>query len=246
MTSSRSPDETEPLPNIDALVDQRVLLLKHLRDPKQRGDLTDAAAGEALAHASVLFDALVGWARDHVIGRTVQGIQSAPYAPGTKRERELGEERPWDDRDLQRAGSEYEFDDPTINKKIIVELTRGASSMLGEQLSSQLSDAFDGLLFGQQYELVRPRKSGLMGPARELWHLRLKACQQVEFYAAPVAARKLLLNAFPTHMGSICRKIRRRERLIKWEQRLTKHFDDFLVTDALETAFTRGPGITIT
>ena len=241
MTSSRSPDETEPLPNIDALVDQRVLLLKHLRDPKQRGDLTDAAAGEALAHASVLFDALVGWARDHVIGRTVQGIQSAPYAPGTKRERELGEERPWDDRDLQRAGSEYEFDDPTINKKIIVELTRGASSMLGEQLSSQLSDAFDGLLFGQQYELVRPRKSGLMGPARELWHLRLKACQQVEFLRGTGCSKETALERVSDAYGlNLSEKYAGRERLIKWEQRLTKHFDDFLVTDALETAFNQG------
>ena len=28
--------------------------------------------------------------------------------------------------------------------------------------------------------------------------------------------------------------------MIKWEQRLVEHFDSFLVTDALETAFNKG------
>ena len=207
--------------------------LNSLKDPEQRGVHTDAAAHEALTLASMLIDALAGWARDHVIGRTVRGIQSAPYAPGTKRERELGDDRPWDDRDLQRLGSEYEFDNPTINKKIIVELNVLTSRVLGRRLSFQLSEAFEGLLFGQQYELVRPCKSGLKGPAHELWNLRLKACQQVAFFrgagsskeeALELVANAYGLNPLDQNAGQ--------ERLIKWEQRLEEYFDSFLVTAA--------------
>lgn len=241
MTTPQPPDVNAPQPKGDALLNRVIPRLKRLRDPEQRGAHIDAAAHEALTLASMLFDALAGWARDHVIGRTVQGIQSAPYAPGTKRERELGDDRPWDDRDLQRLGSEYEFDDPIINKKIIVELTKATSTVLGRQLSFQLSEAFEGLLFGQQYELVRPCKSGMKGPAHELWHLRLKACRQVEFFRGSGSSKEEALELVGDAYGlNQSEQNAGQERLIKWEQRLLEHFDEFLVTDALETAFNLG------
>ncbi len=241
MTTSQSPDEKAPLPNIVGLLNQVIPRLKRLRDPEQRGDRTDAAASEALTLASMLFNALAGWARDHVIGRSIEGIPRVPYAPGTKRERELGEERPWDDLGLQRLGSEYEFDDPTINKKVVVELTRGAWRVLGRQLSFQLSEAFEGLLFGQQYELVRPCKSGLKGPAHELWHLRFKACQQVAFLRGSGCDKEKALERVSDAYGfNRSERYAGLERLIKWEQRLEEHFDKFLVSDALESAYNQG------
>ncbi len=241
MTTSQSPDEKAPLPNVDGLLNQVIPRLKHLRDPEQRGDHTDAAASEALTLASMLFDALAGWARDHVIGRSIEGIPRVSYAPGTKRERELGEERPWDDLGLQRLGSKYEFDDPTINKQVVVELTSGAWRVLGRQLSFQLSEAFEGLLFGQQYELVRPCKSSLKGPAHELWHLRFKACQQVEFLLGGGCDKDKALERVSDAYGlNRSKRVAGAERLIKWKQRLEKHFDELLVSDALESASNLG------
>lgn len=241
MTTPQPPDVNAPQPKGDALLNRVIPRLKRLRDPEQRGAHIDAAAHEALTLASMLFDALAGWARDHVIGRKVQGIPSAPYASGTKRERELGDDRPWDDCDLQRLGSEYKFDDPTLNKKIIVELTEATSRVLGQQLSFQLAEAFEGLLFGQQYELVRPCKSGMKGPSHELWNLRLKACQLVEFLRGTGCNKEKALELVADAYGlNHSERSAGPERLIKWEQRLVEHFDKFLVTDALETAFNLG------
>ena len=97
------------------------------------------------------------------------------------------------------------------------------------------------MLFGQQYELVQPCKTGLKGPARELWYLRLKACQYVAFLrgtgctkeeALAKASKVLGLNASERSAGP--------ERLLQWKQRLKLHFDKFLITDALESAFNLG------
>ena len=241
MNTPQSPDDTSPLPSVDAFVGQVVLRLKHLRDPEQRGDRTDAAASEALTLASMLFNALAGWARDHVIGRTIKGIPRVAYAPGTKRERELGEERPWDDLGLQALGSKYNFDDRTINKKIVVELISGASRVLGHQLSSQLSEAFEGMLFGQQYELVHPCKPRLKGPAHELWHLRFKACRYVAFLRGMGCSKENALEQVSEAFGlNESERSAGPERLLKWEQRLRKHFDEFLLSDAVESAFNLG------
>ena len=241
MNAPQSPDETSLLPNVDALLGRVVPRLKHLRDPEQRGDRTDAAASEALTLASMLFNALAGWARDHVIGRTIEGIPRVPYAPGIKREQELGEERPWDDLRLQDLGAKYEFDKPTINKKIVVELTSDAWRVLGRQLSFELSEAFEGLLFGQQYELVQPRKSGLKGPAHELWYLRLKAYQYVEFLRGTGCkkekALEIVCDAYGLNESERCGG---RGRLLKWGPRLKRHFDEYLLSDALDSACKRG------
>ena len=241
MKTPQSLDKKPPLPNVDALLDRVIPRLKRLRDPERRGDRTDAAASEALTLASMLFNALAGWARDHIIGRSIEGIPRVPYAPGTRRERELGEERPWDDLGLQRLGSEYEFDDPTINKKIIIELTRGASGVFGRQLSFQLLEAIEGLLFGQTYGLVKREPVRLKGAGHKRWHLRFKAVCYVHFLvgtrlkkrdAQDTVADAYGENISPTASG--------RDTLIQWERRLAKHFDRFLVTDALEAAFNQG------
>ena len=241
MNTPQLPDETSPLPNVDAFVGRLILQLKHLRDPEQRGDRTDAAAAKSLTLASMLFNALAGWARDHAIGRTVAGIPGVPYAAGMKREKELGDDRPWDDVGLQELGVKYEFDDPTINKKILVELISGASGVLGHQLSSKLSEAFEGLLFGQQFELVQPRKSGLKGPAHELWYLRLKACQYVAFLRGTGCTKEEALEQVSDEYGlNESARSAGPERILQWRQRLKKHFDEILVTDALESAYNRG------
>ena len=176
-----------------------------------------------------------------MIGRTVQGIPPRVYDPGTSRERELGDDRPWDDPGLQMTGSDYEFDDPLINKKLIIELLRSMHSVLGHQLTYQLSQAFEGLLFGQQYELVKPEPVRLKGAGHELWHLRFKAIQYVHFLMGTdlkkgVSQDKVAdaygMNESPAVPG--------RETLTKWEQRLTDMFDDAVVKDSLEGAFNIG------
>ena len=144
MNTPRSPDEETPLPNVDALLGRVVPRLKHLRDPEQRGDLTDAAASEALTLASMLFNALAGWARDHVIGRAINGISAAPYQSGTVRERNLGDDRPWDNPNLEQVGASYEFNDSRANKKLIIELLDPMDRALGTRLSSELIQAFEG------------------------------------------------------------------------------------------------------
>ena len=227
--------------NIDPVVGRFLSELKRLRNAEERGSNVDAAAHKALVLASMLFNVLAGWARDHVIGRTVQGIQSAPYAPGTRRERELGDDRPWDDPGLQNIGSDYEFDDPLINKRLIIELLHPTARILGNKLSYELSQAFEGLLFGQQYELVKPEPVRFKGPAHELWHLRFKAVCHVHFLvgtghkkgeAQGKVADAYRLNDSPAVSG--------RETLTKWERRLTDLFDTFLVKDTLEGAFNHG------
>lgn len=230
-----------PRSNIDPIVERFLSELKRLRNAEERGSNVDAAAHDTLVLASMLFDILARWARDHVIGRTVQGIQSAPYAPGTRRERELGDDRPWDDPGLQNIGSDYEFDDPLINKRLIIELLRATGEILGHKLSSELSQAFEGLLFGQQYELVKPEPVRFKGAGHELWHLRFKAVRHVHFLVGTglkkgVAQGKVAdayrLNDSPAVSG--------RETLTKWERRLTNLFDTFLVKDTLEGAFNNG------
>ena len=78
----------------------------------------DADAHEALKLGSRLFNFLAGWARDHLVGRTISGIPSAPSALGTSRERALGHERPWDDPDLEAQGAAYDFGNPELNHGI--------------------------------------------------------------------------------------------------------------------------------
>ena len=241
MTASRSPDEKTPLPKGDALLNLVVPRLKRLRDPELRGAHIDAAAHEALTLASMLFDALAGWARDHVIGRTVQGIQSAPYAPGTMRELKLGDDRPWDNPELQNIGSDYEFDDHLINKKLIIELLNQGDSVLGHKLTNEVAHAFDGLLFGQQYELVKPELVRFKGAAHELWYLRFAAVRHVHYLmgtglkkgkAQGKVADAYGLNDTPTVSG--------RETLVKWERRLASLFDAHVIKDSLEGAFNNG------
>ena len=241
MTTSRTPDVKAPLPKGYAVPNLIISRLNSLRDPEQRGVHTDAAAHEALTLASMLFDALAGWARDHVIGRTVRGIQSAPYAPGTKRERELGDDRPWDDPGLQNIGSDYEFDDHLINKKLIIELLHKGDSILGHKLTHEVSRAFDGLLFGQQYELVKPEPVRFKGAAHELWYLRFEAVRHVHFLmgtglkkgqAQGKVADAYRLNDSPAVSG--------RETLVKWERRLASMFDTHVIKDSLEGAFNNG------
>jgi len=123
--------------------------------------LKDASAVQALKLASTLFDFLAGWARDHVIGRELRGIPSAPYARGTERERSLGSERPWDDPELEHLGSHYDFADDHANQRILIELVHRCAPVLGG-LSRQLMDAFAELQSGGNHGLVSPiaRQSG--------------------------------------------------------------------------------------
>ncbi len=228
-------------PDIDPAIGMLLSELKQLRSEEEREGNVDAAAHRALVLASMLFDIVAGWARDHVIGRTVQGIPSRPYTPGTRRERELGDDGPWDDPGLQKIGSDYEFDDPSINKRLIIELLRPTHRVLGHKLSYELSQAFEGLLFGQQYQLVKPEPVRLTRPGHELWHLRFKAICHVHFLmgtglkkgeAQEKVADAYRLNDSPSVSG--------RETLTKWEQRLTDRFDAAVIKDALEGAFNRG------
>ena len=228
-------------PDVSPTIGMLLSELKQLRSEEEREGNVDAAAHSALVLASMLFNVVAGWARDHVIGRTVQGIPSRPYAPGTRRERELGDDRPWDDPGLQKIGSEYKFDDPSINKRLIIELLRPANRVLGYKLSYEISRAFEGLLFGQQYQLVKPEPVRLKGPGHELWHLRLEAICYVHFLmgtglkkgeAQEKVADAYRLNDSPTASGI--------ERLTKWEQRLIDRFDAFVVKDALEGALNGG------
>ena len=228
-------------PDVSPTIGMLLSELKQLRSEEKREDNVDAAAHRALVLASMLFNIVAGWARDHVIGRTVQGIPSRPYAPSTRRKRELGDDRPWDDPGLQKIGSDYEFDDPSINKRLIIELLRPIHRVLGHKLSYELSQAFEGLLFGQQYQLVKPEPVRLTRPGHELWHLRFKAICHVHFLmgtglkkgeAQEKVADAYRLNDSPSVSG--------RETLTKWEQRLTDRFDAAVIKDALEGAFNRG------
>ena len=228
-------------PDVSPTIGMLLSELKQLRSEEEREGNVDAAAHRALVLASMLFDIVAGWARDHVIGRTVQGIPSRPYTPGTRRERELGDDGPWDDPGLQKIGSDYEFDDPSINKRLIIELLRPTHRVLGHKLSYELSQAFEGLLFGQQYQLVKPEPVRLTRPGHELWHLRFKAICHVHFLigtgfrkgkAQEKVADAYRLNDSPSVSG--------RETLTKWEQRLTDRFDAAVIKDALEGAFNRG------
>ena len=77
----------------------------------------------------------------------------------------------------------------------------------------------------------------MKGPAHELWHLRLKACQYVAFLRGTGCkkepAREQVSDAFGFNESE---RSAGPERLRTWGRRLEDHFDPFLVTDALETA----------
>ena len=65
-------------PDVSPAIGMLLSELKQLRSEEEREGNVDAAAHSALVLASMLFNVVAGWARDHVIGRTVQGIPSRP------------------------------------------------------------------------------------------------------------------------------------------------------------------------
>ena len=197
----------------------------------------DAHAHEALRLASSLFDFLAGWARDHLVGRAINGIPSAPYAPGTPRERDLGHERPWDDTDLEAQGAAYDYVNPEFNQRIIAEFTKVASTLFDWRLGSELSEAFRALSFGEVTELVRPRKSRLKGRAYRLWLLRLEAVQLAAFRdgsgmtkqeAQTVVAAGFSLGRPPEVDGW--------KTVEKWQSELPKRLNPHMVQDAIRTS----------
>lgn len=201
----------------------------------------DAHAHEALQLASRLFDFLAGWARDHLVGRALNSIPSAPYAPGTQREQELGDDRPWDDVDIEPQGAAYDYSDPEINQRIVAEFTYAASRVFGWRLASELSEAFRALSFGETTDLVRPRKSHLKGRAYTLWQLRLKAVQLTAFRhgtgmtkheAQTVVATAFDLGRPPDVDGW--------KTVERWQTRLPERLDPHMVQDAIRTSYVGG------
>jgi hypothetical protein len=201
----------------------------------------DAHAFKALIMASRLFNFLAGWARDHVVGRIAKGLPSVRYAPGIPREVALGPERPWDDPELEQIGTNYDFADPDINKRIVRELAEILRYTLGTNLATQLRESFDALLFGQQTELVRPCRKGLKGPAVQMWTLRFRAAEHVAFRRGRGLSKGEAQNRVAQNYGLDEKpSMPGQDILSKWQQRLPQHFDRFLIEDALSAAWNAG------
>ena len=198
------------------------------RDPARP---KDADAHEALWLASMVFVQLAGWARDHVVGRELKGIPKVAYAKDTKRERELGPVRPWDDEALEKLGAAYRFDDPVANQRIVAALAFELQEMLGG-LSFLISDAFQALEKGEVKPLLEPARDYLKGPAHSLWELRFRAVRFVEFRRGLGLLKYQAQDAVATayDLGDEYSRGGRRT-LDGWRERLPQHFDPFQIRD---------------
>jgi hypothetical protein len=201
--------------------------------------LKDASAVQALKLASTLFDFLAGWARDHVIGRELRGIPSAPYARGTERERSLGSERPWDDPELEHLGSHYDFADDHANQRILIELVHRCAPVLGG-LSRQLMDAFAELQSGGNHGLVSPTQTRGKN-LRELARLRIRALEHSEFRRGLGRSKQEALTEVIAVYGvgnppdTDAWKVGE-----QWQQRMRRQLGKFRAQDTLTRAFRHG------
>jgi len=201
----------------------------------------DAYAYETLKLAAMLFDTLAGWARNHTIGRILQRLPPVRYAPGTTREKELGDARPWDDAGLEPIGESYDFSDAEANKRIVREFAETLPAVLGDGLARELYEAFDELLFGGRHDLVRPSPTSLKGDARALWDLRFRATQHVYFQIGQGITKGEAQDRVATAYGfDENPNAPGRGTLTKWEQRLGKHFEEFMIEDTLALAQSDG------
>ena len=221
---------------IQRLVNDLLRLRQSVREDGS-GSLKDAAAHEALSLGGMLFQLLAGWGRDHVIGRSLESVPAAPYAKGTTAQRSLGKVRPWDNQALEERGADYEFDDPAANQRIITALMYELHDVLRGKLAFQLHEAFEALQFGDVTDLVAPAKSYRKGKSHELWNLRLRAVQHVEFLRGTGLKKFEAQDAVAEAYGlgdSI--SLGGRKILEQWDRRLRKLFEPFTVRDTLLAA----------
>ncbi len=218
--------------------------LEHLKAAAEPAAVAhkDALAHEALETAARLFDSHAGWARDHLVGRLMAGIPSAPYLPGTEREQALGPNRPWDDPTLERKGAAYEFTDRRINQRIGAELAQVCADIFRPRFGYMLSEAFSALLLGEPHELFRPERRRLGSTAARAWRLRLRALQHAEFLhgkegAPKQTAQMRVANAYGLGEPP---NVEGWKTIEKWQSRLPEKLDKFRVHDSLERALRDG------
>lgn len=201
----------------------------------------DADAHEALKLGSRLFNFLAGWARDHLVGRTINEIPSAPSALGTSREQALRHERPWDDPDLEAQGAAYDFGNPELNQRIMAEFAHETSRLFGARLGWDLSEAFRALSFGEVADLVRPVKSRLKGRAYRLWLLRLNAVQLAAFRHGTGRTKQQaqIEVAAAYHLGNPP-DVDGWKTVEKWQSEVPKRLDPHMFLDAIQAAYVHG------
>ena len=201
----------------------------------------DSRAHEALVLGSLLFDFLAGWARDHLVGRVVNGIPGVFYAPGTKREQSLGEDRPWDDPALEAQGAAYDFSDASLNQKIVTEFVRSSSQLFAHDLAFRLGEAFEALTFGQVTDLVRPAKRHLKGAGYQLWLLRLEAAKHAAFrHGTGLRKEDALMRVADAYQIGNPPDVEGWKTVERWEARLPQMLDPFMVHDYITMAYQHG------
>ena len=208
---------------------------------RAQGEQRDAKAHESLVLASMLFEQLAGWARNHVVGRVLAGVSAASYVKGTPTEKTLGSDRPWDNPKLEQLGAAHDFIDAATNQRILAALMPEIRHVLDFRLAFQLSTAFQALQFGEVMPLTTPATSYFKGQGYALWQLRLKALQHVEFQRGTglkkYEAQDVVAEAYglgdKTSLGG-------RKTLDQWKRRIPSLFAPFMVNDALNFARSYG------
>lgn len=134
----------------------------------------------ALLAAEDLVKRLAGWAIDHQIGLVVNGLPGGAAVPVDGKQTDT--QRQADDHRHEDTASEYDFADPTVNRRILAALLTHGPGPFPISIIIEATDALIALDMGETRPFVRPTRGvGKESQAYTKWILRYWAVMHVEF-----------------------------------------------------------------
>jgi len=221
---------------IDSLI-ERLMDLERKSDPdgKSRTSIgKDLRAFEALETAGQLVEVLAGWAIDHTTGLALEGLSFVPLQPsGTKDHPDYKKRRALvDDHHHEEEGHVYkrvDGFDPIAARNAIINLIKGNAGAWPWELKDYALKAFEGIDYGEESPLFKPRKSGRKAGLREL-QSQLRAVCCVEYLRAQGMKKMSAIDMVVEAYGVA------RETVISWEKRLRDEFGDYEVSRQISFA----------
>lgn len=176
----------------------------------------------ALSLAGTLVEHLAGWAIDHEIGRVLED-----GGPVYKVDGPLSSK---DDHHFEAVASDYTFDDPTQNRRILVRLLEKNSGGFPIALACLASWALAALDAGETDPMLSPERTGKRNPAYTLLLHQMRAIEHVEFRRGTGKtaneARDIVGQAYNVNARTI----------EKWETRLQDELGAFEVSSTRDWA----------
>ena len=154
----------------------------------------------ALLHAEELVERLAGWAIDHQVGLVLEGLPKGAATPFDGKITPAQEMA--DDHRHESRGSDYDFTDSRLNRRIMAALLFANPGAFPIELAIEADKALLALDVGEVHALVRPRQvSGQEGRTLTKWILRGWALLHFEFLRGMKVDRTTALRSVAKAYG---------------------------------------------